>query len=83
MNIYEFVIYSNRGDFSYCSNLHLACSLLVSSVKLINSRNALISCSACNSIGEIGRNGPLPLPAGVETMDQGVVVLEINLTFPK
>ena len=45
---------------------------LVFSVKLVNSRNALISCSACNSIGEIGRNGPLPLPAGVETMEQGL-----------
>lgn len=39
-------------------------------VRLISSRNPLISCSACNSIGEIGRNGPLPLPAGVETMEQ-------------
>ncbi|CAH3027447.1 unnamed protein product [Porites evermanni] len=39
-------------------------------VRLISSRNALITCSACNSIAEIGRNGPLPLPAGVESMEQ-------------
>ena len=51
-----------------------------SSVKLINSRNALISCSACNSIGEIGRNGPLPLPAGVEKMDQGLDLFSVNST---
>lgn len=53
---------------------HAEEQLLTSSVrklvKLINSRNALISCSACNSIGEIGRNGPLPLPAGVDKMDE-------------
>ncbi|XP_058950151.2 proteasome adapter and scaffold protein ECM29 isoform X1 [Pocillopora verrucosa] len=41
-------------------------------VKLLNSRNALISCSACHAIGEIGRNGPLPLPAGLEKMEQDV-----------
>lgn len=46
---------------------------VVLSVRLVSSRNALISCSACNSIGEIGRNGPLPLPAGVEAMEQGTV----------
>ncbi|XP_044163962.1 proteasome adapter and scaffold protein ECM29-like isoform X2 [Acropora millepora] len=39
-------------------------------VKLVSSRNALISLSACNAIGEIGRNGPLPLSSGAELMDQ-------------
>ena len=58
----------------HSSNMHCVklIHFIFSSVKLINSRNALISCSACNSIGEIGRNGPLPLPAGVEKMDQGL-----------
>ena len=62
-------------------------SVFVFSVKLVSSRNALISCSACNSIGEIGRNGPLPLPAGVEEMEQGLcvslmVVLKHFITSP-
>ncbi|XP_078353041.1 LOW QUALITY PROTEIN: proteasome adapter and scaffold protein ECM29-like [Oculina patagonica] len=62
------------GDVLNVTNKQAEMELLSKSVeklvKLINSRNALISCSACNSIGEIGRNGPLPLPVGVETMEQ-------------
>lgn len=50
-------------------------------MKLLNSRNALISCSACHAIGEIGRNGPLPLPAGLEKMEQGKEIYYHSFSF--
>ena len=40
-------------------------------VKLIDDRNTLISCAACNAVGEIGRGGALPLPDGHAVTQQG------------
>lgn len=58
--------------FLFCYlDVELEYCYVILAVKLLNSRNALISCSACHAIGEIGRNGPLPLPAGLEKMEQG------------
>lgn len=36
------------------------------SVALLNDSKVAIKAAACQALGEIGRNGPLPLPPGVE-----------------
>ncbi|XP_068677297.1 proteasome adapter and scaffold protein ECM29-like isoform X3 [Montipora foliosa] len=57
-------------DHAKCAVVDMLSGSVEKIVKLVGSRNALISFSACNSISEIGRNGSLPLPDGFESMDQ-------------